>query len=209
MPEALSKLCIDLNTKFDGYYAFVHRVCKEYKGYIESDVMQDELFSHRDTIASASIADVFTQVRPLNQLPFQGDSRAALVELLPVLEIVFKMPPAGHPTGSIEWVKLQCKKPQNISFAAAARFDDLRKALVRFWIKTGDPRNGFPVRADGKSLLAFLLLTTITILLLTTITILLLTTMSISLLTTITILLLTTISISLLTTISISLLTLV
>ena len=111
----------------------------------------DKLHAHRDSIVAACIGQVFTEVRPANQVPHLGHTTTALVHILPVVEKVFQMPAAGCPYGSPEWEKEVGKDMEKLPFSVAARHKGLLAKLVRYYIKNGDPTaQGFPIREEGK-----------------------------------------------------------
>ena len=152
LPAAIKACKINLDTCGRGYYTFLHRVCKEYKSYMEDPTMKvDKLHAHRDSIVAACIGQVFTEVRPANQVPHLGHTTTALVHILPVVEKVFQMPAAGCPYGSPEWEKEVGKDMEKLPFSVAARHKGLLAKLVRYYIKHGDPTaQGFPIREEGK-----------------------------------------------------------
>ena len=152
LPAAIKACKINLDTCGRGYYTFLHRVCKEYKSYMEDPTMKvDKLHAHRDSIVAACIGQVFTEVRPANQVPHLGHTTTALVHILPVVEKVFQMPAAGCPYGSPEWEKEVGKDMEKLPFSVAARHKGLLAKLVRYYIKNGDPTaQGFPIREEGK-----------------------------------------------------------
>ena len=147
LAESINIRDVDLKP---GYYRFLHRCCKEYKAFIESNTMQDALHSHRDTLTKSAISQVFEQIRPKNSVPHDGLVDAARIHVLPILEDVFRMPNAGPPFGSPAWIKLQCKKPADISFAHAVHFPKLMNKLVRYLLKNGG-EDGKPILLDGTS----------------------------------------------------------
>jgi hypothetical protein len=140
LPLALRDMDVPVD---DGlYYRFAHRVCKEYKGHMENKVLQDDLHSHRDTLVANCVSQVFTEVRPRSVVPHGGDEQAAVIAILPVVEKVFNMPPAGPKFGSPEWMSNMCKG--RIPIVYAAKFPNLMKKLVRKLIKRGNKKPGLP-----------------------------------------------------------------
>ena len=149
MVQGLQQLGVDLDKMSKGYYAFVDRVCKHYKVFMESSKLHDALHSHRDTMLCSCIEDVFSQIRPETALPHGGDCTEALLGVLPIAEYVFKMPESDAKIGSEEWVACKVKDPQSISFSEAARFQPVRIAFVKHMIAEGLAKNGFPKLKKG------------------------------------------------------------
>ena len=150
LPKALEVAKIDVGNSGPGYYLFVHRVCKEYKVYVQDITITSQVMhEHRDTHVAACISQVFSEIRPVNARPHNGDITDALLSLLPVVESVFLMPESGgHPYGSDQWRAEQGKHPSKITFASAVRFPDLRLKKVKYMIKKARGPHGFPARPD-------------------------------------------------------------
>ena len=137
-------------TNDQAYYAFVHRVCKEYKAFI---VGKSRLFdtlhnSKRDTLIASAISQVFCQILPTNK-PHAGDIAAAKDSVIDILESVFRMPNAGSSFGSPAWIQAQCSKPREIPFNYAAKWPKLMKRVVKHLMKHGGD-HGFPLLQVGE-----------------------------------------------------------
>ena len=120
----------------------------EYKQFILRDKVIDEIHSTRDQHVEAAVCQVFCQI-PVMEQPHDSDSRAATSAVLGVLEAVFQMPGAGGTRGSLEWIKKQWSKPEEISFADAVTYPKLRDRLVRHLIHVGG-LHGFPEVKEGE-----------------------------------------------------------
>ena len=126
----------------NGFYPFVHRVCKEYKDYIKKkSALMDSLHTHRETLLRSATARVLCAVE--GDAPDEWSTDASKETLLQLAEQVFEMPAAGAPLGSDAWLAEQTREPHNISFRHAAQFPKLMTCLVRYLIKKGNER-GFP-----------------------------------------------------------------
>jgi len=126
----------------NGFYPYVHRVCKEYKAFIkDKSALMDDLHTRRETFLNSARAKVLCDVD--GDAPDEWDTEESRATILHLAEKVFAMPAAGSPLGSDVWLDEQSRKPQNISFCHAAHFPRLMRCLVRYFIKTGNDR-GFP-----------------------------------------------------------------
>ena len=140
LARAVTTHKVDIDEHPPGYYRFLQRVCRIYK---DDHNAKDVLHANRDTVLGTAIQDVFQQIRPCTHVPHDGDAGAALKAIIATVQDVFEMPPAGPVTGSDEWVKWMCRRPKGIHFSYAAKFPQLMKKLVLYFIKKGDA-NGFP-----------------------------------------------------------------
>ena len=137
--------------KDEAYYAFVHRVCKEYKSFIaQKNRLVDELHSKRDTLLSSAISQVFCQMRASDK-PHAGNTNDAKKAIINIVEAVFQMPEAGSAFGSLDWIKEQCSNPRAIAFKHAAKFPSLMTRLVKHLIKHGGD-HGFPLLQVGEEI---------------------------------------------------------
>ena len=149
LDNAIDDLKIDCKTDTN-YYNFLARVCRHFKDFVAKDAStNDSIYARRDAVVSSCIDDVYTQIKPSRSRPLGGQTAKAVKVVLPVIEYVFEIDPAGERYGSPEWIDDLLKHPSRITIAQAAKHEPLRIRLVKHWIAKACGKHGYPKKPDG------------------------------------------------------------
>ena len=115
-------------------HAFVQQVAQRYRQNREKSTSASSSFdAHLDRSNFVHAAVCFVMKSwPQEDRPFQGDVDKTCAGILPLMEVIFRMPARGPVEGSEEWIK---RKLERVDSTVEFRFLDAYPRLMRAYIK--------------------------------------------------------------------------
>ena len=116
----------NLDIKQRGLYAFVERVAKVYQAKLGPPPKQGRrMYLERNKKTRDAVK---TTIENFIRLPYMSDVDETTKIMIPVMEVIFKMPAKGPPRGSQPWLRLQMQELSVVSWADMDEFPQLLRA---------------------------------------------------------------------------------